>query len=280
MDADQLSVLVLGNIERTEMRRVAEALVADSPDLRIARLEGIDAAIEHVRQGRSFPDLVVVCQSWPDEFPRPQVDQLLGLLPLAHCICCFGAWCEGDGRSRETWPIALRTSARCAQSRIPNLLSALRNNTTPPGFTASRDEAFEFDRPPVAPVQVAPVQVAPVQVGDVSVHVVCQDRPLRNLWEDVLGQAGCHVDRSDETQDVIVYDVDPRLESSTQPLRDLITRNPESRVIALAGLAHPEDVDLLVRCGVSSVLTKLDSNQALVDAVLSAGTHSRSAQVS
>ncbi|MAG95034.1 MAG: hypothetical protein CMJ48_15010 [Planctomycetaceae bacterium] len=264
MDADQLSVLVLGNIERTEMRRVAEALVADSPDLRIVRLEGIDAATEHVRQGRSFPDLVVVCQSWPDEFPRPQVDQLLGLLPLAHCICCFGAWCEGDGRSRETWPIALRTSARCAQSRIHNLLSALRNNTTPPGFTASRDEAFEFDRPPVAPVQV----------GDVSVHVVCQDRPLRNLWEDVLAQAGCHVDSSDETQDVIVYDVDPRLESSTQPLRDLIARNPESRVVALAGLAHPKDVDLLVRCGVSSVLTKLDSNQALVDAVLSASTHS------
>ena len=84
MDADQLSVLVLGNIERTEMRRVAEALVADSPDLRIARLEGIDAAIEHVRQGRSFPDLVVVCQSWPDEFPRPQVDQL-------PCICSFGS---------------------------------------------------------------------------------------------------------------------------------------------------------------------------------------------
>ena len=92
------------------------------------------------------PDLVIVCQSWPDEFSAEEVSAALGRWPLALWICCYGAWCDSDGRTRNTWPISVRVPVREAASRLSHVWQILTEQRGEPlPLTASRDEAFAFD---------------------------------------------------------------------------------------------------------------------------------------
>lgn len=92
------------------------------------------------------PDLVIVCQSWPDEFSAEEVSAALGRWPLALWICCYGAWCDSDGRTRTIWPISLRVPVCDAASRLSHVWQVLTEQRGDPlPLTASRDEAFAFD---------------------------------------------------------------------------------------------------------------------------------------
>ena len=100
------------------------------------------------------PDLVIVCQSWPDEFPAAEVTTALGRWPLVMWVCCYGAWCASDGRTRSIWPISVRVPIDEAENRLNHVWRVLTEQRDEPlPLTASRDEAFEFDHcltPPVA----------------------------------------------------------------------------------------------------------------------------------
>lgn len=104
------------------------------------------------------PDLVIVCQSWPDEFPAREVTTALGRWPLALWVCCYGAWCASDGRTRSIWPISVRAPVDEAENRLNHVWRVLTEQRGEPlPLTASRDEAFEFDHcvdrsvtPPIA----------------------------------------------------------------------------------------------------------------------------------
>lgn len=95
------------------------------------------------------PDLVIVCQSWPDEFSAEEVSAVLGRWPLAQWVCCYGAWCDSDGRTRTIWPISVRVPVREATSRLNRVWQVVTESRSQPlPLTASRDEAFEFDHCP------------------------------------------------------------------------------------------------------------------------------------
>ncbi|MEX0701805.1 MAG: hypothetical protein WD069_06885 [Planctomycetales bacterium] len=96
------------------------------------------------------PELVIALQSWPDEFPRSVVERAIGRFPLARWVCCYGAWCASDGRTRDIWPNAARVPVEAAPARIARELSVLRGELFPLPLTASRDEAFAFDLAEVA----------------------------------------------------------------------------------------------------------------------------------
>ena len=66
----------------------------------------IPAALSQL--GFEAPDLIVVIQETPDQFSNHDVQQLLGIWPLARLVVCYGTWCNGDGRTRDAWPQATR----------------------------------------------------------------------------------------------------------------------------------------------------------------------------
>ena len=139
-------VLVLGDWDRAEMARVKrwiERLGASAEVRHQVRLTEQEIAGEfHERS----PDLVVVCQSWPDEFPASEVSAALGRWPLTLWVCCYGAWCDSDGRTRSIWPISVRASVAEAESRLNHVWRIIvQHDGEPLPLTASRDEAFEFD---------------------------------------------------------------------------------------------------------------------------------------
>jgi len=93
-----------------------------------------------------LPDLVIVCQTWPDEFPASEVSAALGRWPLAQWVCCYGVWCDSDGRTRSNWPVSVRVPAREAARRLDQVWQIVcKRRSDPLPLTASRDEAFAFD---------------------------------------------------------------------------------------------------------------------------------------
>ncbi len=137
------TILVVGDRDRAEMWPIRDWLqsLGDSANVRHSPRLPPGTTDE-----QPLPDLVVVCQSWPDEFSSVEVSACLGHWPLTQWVVCFGSWCESDGRTRDIWPIGLRVPARAAVSRLQRVWEIVRGGRPEPlPVTASRDEAFEFD---------------------------------------------------------------------------------------------------------------------------------------
>jgi hypothetical protein len=140
------NLLVIGNFFSPVMepvRLAVENLVESGANARFC--EAVPRTEEVARDGARFPELVIVCQHWPDEFTTPDVHRLIGLYPLARLVCSYGPWCASDGRTRDIWPLAVRVPVDMAPERIRRELDVLAGRRRPLPLTASRDEIFLFD---------------------------------------------------------------------------------------------------------------------------------------
>jgi len=140
------SILVIGDCDSETMRpvrRLIDSLIESGAIARFAA--DLDASIKRGRDDNWFADLVVVCQHWSDEFSEHKVWKLLSRHPLARLTCCYGPWCESDGRTRDIWPLAVRVPVRATEERIRRELDVIAGRCAPLPLTASRDEIFLFD---------------------------------------------------------------------------------------------------------------------------------------
>jgi hypothetical protein len=134
-------LLVIGDWQRSEMSPIRDWINLLGSQVNVRQIDCLCDS-----EPLEPPDLVIVCQSWPDEFPASEVSAALGRWPLALWVCCYGAWCDSDGRTRTIWPISVRIPVREAESRLNHLWRIItRHEGEPLPLTASRDEAFEFD---------------------------------------------------------------------------------------------------------------------------------------
>jgi len=255
-------ILLLGNADTAEMKPLDRALLEATSADSLRTAASLPAVEDIAKQADWFPDLVVICQNRPDGFSRTDVDRLLSLFPLARWVCCFGVWCESDGRNRDIWPTAIRIPARCALYRIRHELAVIRGEASPLPLTASRDELFGFD---------CPGDVVPVETPR-TVCVMSPDAELRCWVVDLLRTAGHQtVDEIDDASvEVLVQDVDPWTARTASELRDLCRRNPRLAVVALMTFAHPEDIQAVTAGGADCVVAKLTLHTGLLDAVATA----------
>jgi hypothetical protein len=147
-----LTLLVVGDLFAPEMQvveRRVEELALGACDVRIAAK--VSEALTRCSSEMWYPDLVTICQLWPDEYTAAEVRQLLGAFPLARLICCYGPWCSSDGRTRDVWPLSIRVPAAFAAQRIALELEVLAGTRWPLPLTASRDEIVLFD--PEIPIE-------------------------------------------------------------------------------------------------------------------------------
>ena len=237
-------ILVIGDWDRAEMSSVKTWTQELS---RSARVRHQIAMTNQEDLDESSPDIVIVCQSWPDEFSASDVSTQLGRWPLALWACCFGVWCESDGRNRTIWPIGIRVPARAAVARLNHLLAIVtgRSQMLLP-ITASRDEAFEFD------VALTP-DANKTKPCIERQHVLVQspDPALRDWLSELLFTIQPTTDAK-----IVLWDVDPDWSHAIKQVREFLANNAGARVIALAGLPHPELEIALRAAGVDSVVTK------------------------
>jgi len=261
-DEPRLRILVLGNSCAPEMQGVMHAVRTKAAKADLKLLPAVRGTIDLVNGRNWHPDFVVVLQTWPVEFTANEVHQLYQLCPLARVICCFGAWCESDGRNRSIWPLAVRVAARAAAPRICRELDVLTRTARLLPPTATRDEVFAFDCP-------GTLSSALTQE---TVLVRSPDVALKRWLEQLLSTSGYGIVREDDfgKSAAIVWDVDPWNAVTAAALRESSLRIPAIPIIALISLAHPEDVDAIKARGASAVVAKLAPHSELI-AALQAG---------
>ena len=126
-------------------------------------------AADGSEKSADHPRLIIVLQTWPEEFSQSQVYDLLDREPLARLLVCFGPWCDSDGRSRDVWPAATRISLTQAEARLDQELAVFRGGTELLPLTASRDECYRCDYPATIPVLPSELSVT-VQTPDPAIR--------------------------------------------------------------------------------------------------------------
>ncbi|MBU4273030.1 MAG: response regulator [Planctomycetes bacterium] len=101
----EIQILVVGDIHRTEFRESASCLKRSGVVEIAADVETAEAALA---QRRTAPEVIVVAQSFPGQFPHGAIDRLRRAAPLARILGLMGSWCEGEMRSGRPWPATAR----------------------------------------------------------------------------------------------------------------------------------------------------------------------------
>ena len=99
------TILLVGSTQRREFREAGDAMDRFG---RVTRAVDIEAAATTLGDGHLAPEVIVVAQAYPGEFTPEAVDRLRRLAPLARVVGLLGSWCEGEMRTGEPWPAAIR----------------------------------------------------------------------------------------------------------------------------------------------------------------------------
>ncbi len=255
----QLSVLVIGNGRTPEFRPALDALPGDH----FVEVPDIPAAFDIVAHSGQYPDLILVCQHWPDQYAPRDVQRLPGLAPLARLVCIHGPWCEADGRNRSIWPVAIRCPHSLAPFRLKQILGAHQAGRSPLPMTASRDETWLDQFAP------RPETAEPPPPSLHRVHVLAADSGWREFICEALSAAGIHTTESatisqpaDSNIAVVVFDADPWSEIHNR-LDHLRHHYPQAALLAMTTLPDTDlpDIDTV------HVLPKLIPTSVLIGIV-------------
>lgn len=258
------NLLLLGDTRRREFETVVGFINAHGPGNRARTAFDVAHLRQVVERDGWFPDLVVVLQSWPDQFSEDDFHELLTICPLARIVCCYGPWCDSDGRTRAIWPLAVRVPAVAATGRLAQELEFLENRPSvarPLPLTASRAEIFEFDFRALKP-------------GDAKTQtalVVSPDRRFREMLESALRKGGLHVagERDKGAADVVVFDADPWNAERAHAFRSVRSTHADAKLLACAGFLRPELDAALRQAGAADVWFKLAPLETLLDLIQS-----------
>jgi len=205
--------------------------------------------------GRSQSQLTIVLQSWSDQFTASDVDRLVGATVFSGLLCCYGAWCEGDGRTHHIWPHSTRVSVRYARQVIQSELRRLDSARSALPPTAARDEIFLHR-------QLFHSEQQPGQ--ERTTLVISPDRVYRSTLAQVLESRGwkaTHLSlNSKELKQVrspqlLIHDLDPECDAVAVSLDACRRRFPNAEMFAVANMPTRIDADSRSRL---SVLPKLD----------------------
>jgi len=233
-------VLLIGSNYANESREVELVVRQVLGDCELRACSSVTAAINTIRRDEWFPDLVVISQTWSDEFSRDEVENLISECALARMIVAYGPWCDSDGRNRTTWPLAVRVPLWLLESRLLREVDVLSGRLEPLPLTANREEIFEFDRGH----DQTNARLEAGRIGPVEVVLDISDPDLRDSVAAQLVDEGIRISRSDDVS-LRIYDAD-------------VDQTADG--LGLAGM--PE-------CATAgrSVISKLASADALADAI-------------
>lgn len=100
-----LTILCVGGMDRAEFTDARTALEPWGTVMSAADATG---GIALTARESLVPDLIVVVQSYPDEFSESKIEPLRHVAPLARMVALLGPWCEGETRTGRPWPGAVR----------------------------------------------------------------------------------------------------------------------------------------------------------------------------
>lgn len=219
---------------------------------------GIADAIADIRAGQCDPELVVVWQSIPNEYPAADVEELIGLLPLAHWVVIFSPWCESQGRTEAIWPTGWCVSLCAASARLQWETRRLRRGAAPLPATASRDESF------AASVERSCLR-HPLSESE-SFFISADDAEWRDCVADVLRTQGL-LPADDATTGLVLILRTLITDETARDIEALRLRFPKAFVMVTCDLARDVDHPPLKAAGASAVVSSLHLFEELAAAM-------------
>ncbi|MFN9372154.1 MAG: hypothetical protein ACK6D3_09765 [Planctomycetaceae bacterium] len=279
--ANHLPTLLLGSFTDPEFEGVVSLLRGAVLHQRLQEAETLRAARELYPPGRQPPELVVICQTWSDQFTAEEIQGLIAWLPFARLICCHGPWCDSDGRTRDLWPLAVRISAAESVAVVADAMRELRSvggqQSASPGagygsamggsgrlpLTASRAEIYaaRFAHPDVGSLQSQ------------RIVVNSPDRAWREMIETfVRSHRGEVLTAEPNTGHFfsrqphwLIWDADPAGPARLRELDQWREACPRLQVLACVGFPRHDLTQSLRQQGMDAVWPKLAPLTELVE---------------
>ncbi len=245
-----MQALIIGQSSATAFTEVVSSLRALIPQSGLSERTSLRDT-----ESTSPADLVLILQSWPDEFTQSEMLGLMNHQPLARLIVAYGPWCDSDGRTRDIWPHASRVPLAEAPDRLRQELEDIPRQHQSLPWTANRNETFEQtllsnDRS---------------AMSSLLVSVLSPDPAICDWIRDVLEDAGhtvcCSIEQS---SDLIVWDADPWSAGGRERLAQLLPQCAGIPIVAMIGFPRTHEVRELLSVGVDHVLSKGASNESLI----------------
>jgi CheY-like chemotaxis protein len=274
-----LSVIVLGDVRRAEFRESRASLdrwgtVVDFVD--------VNSAAAALAEGRLSPDLIVMAQAFPGQYPHEAIDRLRRLAPLARVLGLMGSWCEGEMRSGSPWPATVRTywhqwPARGGQ-QLRRLAMGQSCSWALP-LTATDEERLLVDAsaPPCSPKQCRErnsisAQLVPSSGTHVAIYsrsremadwlsAACRGRGLATIWQRDPAFARVEGARA------AIFDGTDLCGDECEAMRRFANALRPAPVIALLSFPRIEDHRRALSAGASAVLSKPLLVEDLLEAV-------------
>ena len=210
---------------------------------------------ERRREVQEQDQMTIVLQTRSDQFAPSDVDRLIGETLFSTVLCCFGSWCEGDGRSRDIWPHSTRVPLRYARQLIAAEVHRITSDRAALPLTAARDEVFLHRHSAPA---------APQTNRKGTAVVISADRVYRSVFADAMQSSGWKVTTSGlgpdrlhliRTTQLLVHDLDPQSEAVNASLSASRTRFPNAKFV---GIAHmPQQLKIRLSADLR-IVPKLD----------------------
>lgn len=248
-----LGVVLLGDAQTPEFAEVEQCLHSIVPAADVIRIRTLAELGERQRHGEPA-GLVIIVQTWSDEFPFREFMVLPGVGPFTRVICCHGTWCVSDGRSRQDWPLATRVPLEHFQAALIREWQQLTNPSPADGspipWTAGRDEIFR--------ARQRPIEKPLTSACRAPIRVVSADPVLAETWLELVRRSGM-IQATDSAveSEIVLWDVDPWTDQIGQLWTEKLAGFPATRIVALTGFAGPDRIRELRALGAVAVISKL-----------------------
>jgi hypothetical protein len=245
------TILVVGDVSRPEFRPAVESLSRAGA---VVFQETLRDAVQWLASGEQPPELIVLVQCRPHEFPTEAVEELRRQAPLARILALLGSWCEGELRSGRPWPGAIRRYWHQWSAALEHEVLRADASLSPVwslAATATDEErllAWEYVGSEAAHGFIL-VVAARADIGETLV-ATCQAHGHASAWL----RPGSEVIVAGPT--AVIWDVPPVNEVRDAQLRHLRKNHPHAPILSLSDFPRPEDRQWLLDSGVAALLSK------------------------
>ena len=271
LESAKIRVLAIGNTDHPEFQNTAE-LLRSASDMRV--YASVDHATNWLYSASLPPHWIVIFQSLPGQFGREMLNALWRLAPLARVVRVLGSWCEGEIRTGQPWPGAIRMYWHQAPARIRTELhlSALRGTAWPFPSTMTEEDRLLARTHAAGAEQHELVGIYTTTFsGAESLADACSARGWSTVWLQpgrpllVRKMKACILD-AQHSSDV-----------EFAAIAKLRSQMPGVPIIALLSFPRLDDKNRAITAGASAVVSKPmlldDLYQTLIE-VANLGAHS------
>ena len=247
----EISILLVGNTDRSEFRE-ARAVLDESG--RVVAAADVESALVVLAEGRIAPHLIVVAQAYPGQFSHAVVDRMRRLAPLARVLGLLGSWCEGETRSGQPWPAAIRVYWHQWEAYFRREIARVREGASSGWslpITASEEERLLLfaQEPPVRREGLIAISTPEFEMQD-WLRAACRRRGYSSVW--LLPQRPAQV----EGATAAVFDGDDCRGHEAESLKSLAAALGPVPIIALLHFPRIDDRDRALAAGAKAVLSK------------------------